>query len=174
MSHGPFSSFSLLFLPVLTLSFVDEQSLKPRKFLIDVEETMKLVLEHEDVEGKFQVRTLLFPCRILDFEANLRTPNRFTLRTRVPRSSLSVLPAVTVTTLSTSVPFLPFPRRKYSDFSSPSDSRYLHALQPSPRTRTRSGPRSEADRTRRGEVEREPRLALEPHDPSLVLEQSDS
>ncbi|GAA5887318.1 hypothetical protein JCM6882_002490 [Rhodosporidiobolus microsporus] len=33
----------------------DEQSLKSRKFLVDVEETMKLVLEQEDTEGKFQI-----------------------------------------------------------------------------------------------------------------------
>ncbi|GAA5861298.1 hypothetical protein JCM8547_008551 [Rhodosporidiobolus lusitaniae] len=33
----------------------DEQSFKSRKFLIDVEETMKLVLEQEDTEGKFQI-----------------------------------------------------------------------------------------------------------------------
>jgi len=34
---------------------VDEQSVRSRKFLVDVEETMKLVLEQEDTDGKFQV-----------------------------------------------------------------------------------------------------------------------
>lgn len=33
----------------------DETSSKPRKFLVDVEETMKLVLEQEDTTGNFQV-----------------------------------------------------------------------------------------------------------------------
>ncbi|SCZ93579.1 BZ3500_MvSof-1268-A1-R1_Chr6-3g08751 [Microbotryum saponariae] len=33
----------------------DETSAKPRKFLVDVEETMKLVLEQEDTDGNFQV-----------------------------------------------------------------------------------------------------------------------
>ncbi|GAA5983817.1 hypothetical protein JCM11641_005204 [Rhodosporidiobolus odoratus] len=33
----------------------DEQSLKSRKFLVDVEETMKLVLEQEDTDANFQI-----------------------------------------------------------------------------------------------------------------------
>ncbi|GAA5828689.1 hypothetical protein JCM3766R1_003790 [Sporobolomyces carnicolor] len=33
----------------------DEQSVRSRKFLVDVEETMKLVLEQEDTDGKFQI-----------------------------------------------------------------------------------------------------------------------
>lgn len=33
----------------------DEQSLKPRKFLVDVEETMRIVLEQEDTDGNFQI-----------------------------------------------------------------------------------------------------------------------
>ena len=33
----------------------DEASQKPRRFLVDVEETMKLVLEQEDTDGNFQV-----------------------------------------------------------------------------------------------------------------------
>lgn len=34
---------------------LDENSYKPRKFLVDVDETMKLVLEREDTDGNFQV-----------------------------------------------------------------------------------------------------------------------
>jgi hypothetical protein len=34
----------------------DETPAKPRKFLVDVEETMKLVLEREDTDGNDQVR----------------------------------------------------------------------------------------------------------------------
>lgn len=41
--------------------WTDEQSLKPRKFLVDVEETMKLVLEREDTDGNFQVCTSFEP-----------------------------------------------------------------------------------------------------------------
>lgn len=37
------------------LSTLDETSVKPRKFLVNVEETMKLVLEREDTDGNFQV-----------------------------------------------------------------------------------------------------------------------
>ncbi|ORY88799.1 glycoside hydrolase family 37 protein [Leucosporidium creatinivorum] len=33
----------------------DEASQKPRRFLVDVEETMKLVLEQEDTDGNFQI-----------------------------------------------------------------------------------------------------------------------
>ncbi|KDE04929.1 alpha,alpha-trehalase [Microbotryum lychnidis-dioicae p1A1 Lamole] len=33
----------------------DETSAKPRKFLVDVEETIKLVLEQEDTDGNFQI-----------------------------------------------------------------------------------------------------------------------
>lgn len=33
----------------------DEASFKPRKFLIDVEETMRIVLEQEDTDGNFQI-----------------------------------------------------------------------------------------------------------------------
>lgn len=40
---------------LLTLVPTDEASQKPRRFLVDVEETMKLVLEQEDTDGNFQV-----------------------------------------------------------------------------------------------------------------------
>ncbi|CEQ41828.1 SPOSA6832_03585, partial [Sporobolomyces salmonicolor] len=39
----------------------DEQSIRSRKFLIDVEETMKLVLEQEDTDANFQVRAHPLP-----------------------------------------------------------------------------------------------------------------
>ena len=41
------------------LWFVDEITKSaPRRFLIDVEETLRLVLEQEDTDGDFQVRLL--------------------------------------------------------------------------------------------------------------------
>lgn len=36
-------------------AILDEPSLKPRKFLVDVEETMRLVLEQEDTDNKAQI-----------------------------------------------------------------------------------------------------------------------
>jgi alpha,alpha-trehalase len=40
---------------LLTKPTPDEHSFKPRKFLIDVEETMRIVLEQEDTDGNFQI-----------------------------------------------------------------------------------------------------------------------
>ena len=39
----------------LMSAILDEPSLKPRKFLVDVEETMRLVLEQEDTDNKAQI-----------------------------------------------------------------------------------------------------------------------
>jgi len=39
----------------LTAFGADEHSFRPRKFLIDVEETMRMVLEQEDTDNNFQI-----------------------------------------------------------------------------------------------------------------------
>lgn len=58
MSHGkPISSVEL-YCATLILSCVlslDEKGNAPRRFLIDVDETIRLVLEQEDTDGDFQV-----------------------------------------------------------------------------------------------------------------------
>lgn len=47
-------------LPTLFVSApADVQAEAPRRFIIDVEETMRLVLEQEDTDGNFQVRHTL-------------------------------------------------------------------------------------------------------------------
>jgi alpha,alpha-trehalase len=92
-----FPPFLPLQLPLM-LFYTDEQSLKPRKFLIDVEETMKLVLEQEDSDANFQVRSFAFFHR---FKLLTSPSCRSTPPTRVPRSSLWVLLVVMVTTRST-------------------------------------------------------------------------
>lgn len=45
----------LIFTIFCTQHRPDEPSYKPRKFLVDVEETMRIVLEQEDTDGNFQI-----------------------------------------------------------------------------------------------------------------------
>ena len=58
MSHGRSISPVELYCPILTPycpSTLDEKGNAPRRFLIDVDETIRLVLEQEDTDGDFQV-----------------------------------------------------------------------------------------------------------------------
>jgi len=74
LSHGEFRSLVLHLLSpptdflggCLSYGLVDEITKSaPRRFLIDVEETLRLVLEQEDTDGDFQVR----PTRLSSFRS---------------------------------------------------------------------------------------------------------
>lgn len=137
----------------------DEKPTAPRRFLIDVEETIRVVLEQEDTDGDFQISITDAGPKILSLgTATSNGFKSFDIRVRYLYASFQF------NLLFSTVHVL-------THFLTPG---HIYAVQSSARTRPGKGPQSEAHCSRRSAVDGEPGRQAVTYDQVFLLALADA
>lgn len=135
----------------------DEKPTAPRRFLIDVEETIRVVLEQEDTDGDFQISITDAGPKILSLgTATSNGFKSFDIRVRYSHHFSSIFPSA---------------QCMFSHFLTPG---HIYAVQSFARTRPGKGPQSEAHCSRRSAADGEPSRQAVTYDQVFLLALADA